>query len=167
MYLQGHLSAIWLRLLTESDVSKRQAAQELVELVARAVFVDEMQQNWHGANLLPVVSFHLAGRDYSAVSLGKDVDSGAIEYLNYDYNGIELFLLRPNNPDKEYAVIAAERTYRSFTDRLALDLSCLPTSFLQDIYARIMDRVPVPYQREYDELRKQMQREVAARGRMS
>lgn len=162
MYLQDDLSAIWLRLLTEPDAGKRQAAQDLVEVVSRMVFVDEAAQNWTDGDLLPTQPFLMHGRHYGGIPLGKDVDIDTIEYLKYDYDGIELFLLRPGDPVKEKAPIAVRRTLNRSTDHQLLDLARLQTSFLQEIHGRILQVVPARYSKEHRELRLQVQREVAA-----
>lgn len=161
MYLQGHHSAVWLRLITAPESAKRQAAQDLVELVSRAVFVDEAAQNWTGSNMLPTQPFRLQGRDYDAISLGRDIDIDTIEYLNYDYDGLELFLLRPDDPKKELVPLAARRMYKGVHDHLLLDTSRLDASFLEEIHGRLLQVVPATYSKEHRDLRIQIQREAA------
>lgn len=167
MFMQGHFSAIWLRLLTDSEAAKRQAAHDLVELLARAVFIDERNQNWSGSNTLPTIPFQLHGRDYHALNLGKNVDKDTIEYIEYDYDGIELFVLNPDDPIKQQAPIAVRRVLGGKTDHQLLDLSRLSTSFLQEIHGRILQAVPGSYRKEHMDLRVQIQKEAAAQGGVS
>lgn len=161
MYMQAHFSALWLRMLTEPDSAKRQTAHELLELLAQAVFVDGDAQGW--SHQLPSVPFRLNGVDYSAVPLGKNVDTDTIEYLDYDYDGIELFLLRPDSPSTQRAQFAVRRTLNRRQDHFLLDLGRLSTSFLTELHSRILQVVPRTYNKEHQDLRMQAQREVAAR----